>query len=187
MTPERFRALTEAYGAAIEHWPAAERAAALNLIERQAPAALTALAEARQLDRLLATHRVAAPTPELTSRLIASALPMPRQTGLRRWMMNFRPASNRPGAALGDWTQDLPRDTRQSTDPSSRFPAQRRAPFRTAGLLRGLGWASVGLAGVATGVVVVSLLTQTVTTPGLAELSYSSTAFGGSTQDWSNE
>jgi len=54
-------------------------------------------------------------------------------------------------------------------------------------LLRGLGWASVGLAGIATGVLVVSLLTQTVTTSGLVELSYSSTAFGGSTQDWSNE
>ena len=187
MTPERFRTLSEAYGAAIEHWPTADRAAALALIERQDPATLTALAEARQLDQLLATHRVAAPTAELTSKLLASAQPIPQRAGLRRWISNLRSSSNRQGVSPENGVQDLPRGTRLSAGPSSGFPAQRRAPFRTSGLLRGLGWASVGLAGIATGVVVMSLLTQTATTQSLAELSYSSTAFGGATQDWSNE
>jgi len=153
MTPERFRTLSEAYGAAIEHWPTADRAAALALIERQDPATLT----------------------------------IPQRAGLRRWISNLRSSSNRQGVSPENGVQDLPRGTRQSAGPSSGFPAQRRAPFRTSGLLRGLGWASVGLAGIATGVVVMSLLTQTATTQSLAELSYSSTAFGGATQDWSNE
>ncbi|MGO4332706.1 hypothetical protein AB4Z49_37345, partial [Cupriavidus sp. M-11] len=59
MTPERFRALTEAYGADPAHWPAGERAAG------QAMAALpehrAALAQAAALDALLAGHVVAAP------------------------------------------------------------------------------------------------------------------------------
>lgn len=147
MTPERFRALTEAYGAAASHWPQAERAAALALIERQDPEALAALAQARQLDQLLASYTVAAPTPALTLHVAASAQPALNGIWIKRWIS---------GIPQG-------------------------------GILRGLGLVGAGLAGIATGVVVVSLLTQAVAVPGLTELSYSSTAFGGATQNWSNE
>ncbi|EHP43999.1 hypothetical protein OR16_04892 [Cupriavidus basilensis OR16] len=75
MTPERFRALTESYGADPARWPEGERA------EGQAMAAdpghLAALANAAALDRLLAAHQVAAPEAALQRRIAASA-PTPR-------------------------------------------------------------------------------------------------------------
>jgi len=61
MTPERFRRLTEAYGAMPEHWPLAERAEAKALLAQHDPAVLAALAEARSLDLVLSRHDVAAP------------------------------------------------------------------------------------------------------------------------------
>jgi len=162
MTPQRFVALTDAYGAAIEHWPQAERAAALALIEQREPLALAALADARQLDRLLAAHVVAAPAPALVSRIVAEARLVPRWQRWSRWF-------------IGSTHRVLRHDRRP--------PAGRGASLRGAALL-GMG---VGVAGIATGVLVVSLLTQTVAAPGLTELTYSSTAFGSLTQDWSNE
>lgn len=52
MTIERFRQLAEAYGAQIERWPAADRAAARALAERS-DEARRALAQARILDAWL--------------------------------------------------------------------------------------------------------------------------------------
>ncbi len=43
MTPERFRRLTEAYGATPEHWPLAERADAQALLAQADPDVLAAL------------------------------------------------------------------------------------------------------------------------------------------------
>ena len=162
MTPQRFVALTDAYGAAIEHWPQAERAAALALIEQREPLALAALAEARQLDRLLAAHVVAAPAPALVSRIVAEARPVAPWQRWRRWF-------------IGSTQRDLRHDRRS--------PAGNGASLRGVALL-GVG---VGVAGIAAGILMVSLLTQTVAAPGLTELTYSSTAFGSLTQDWSNE
>lgn len=75
MTPERFRALTAAYGADPARWPDHERA------QGQAMAALPehrdALDQAAALDRLLGAHRVAMPAPALQRRIAASA-PAPR-------------------------------------------------------------------------------------------------------------
>ncbi|WP_157056008.1 hypothetical protein [Candidatus Burkholderia verschuerenii] len=61
MTPDRFRRLTEAYGASPERWPIAERDAAQALLDARDPQALAALADARALDGLLDAHAVAAP------------------------------------------------------------------------------------------------------------------------------
>lgn len=67
MTPERFRALVEAYGADPRRWPEGEREAALGAVQ---PALID---EARALDALLD----AAPRPEIShglrERVIASA------------------------------------------------------------------------------------------------------------------
>jgi len=74
MTPERFRTLIEAYGADPQLWPAGERAAA------SAYASLDghdAWSEAVELDRLLATHRVAQPDSALYRRILDAA-PAPR-------------------------------------------------------------------------------------------------------------
>jgi negative regulator of sigma E activity len=73
MTPERFRRITEAYGASPERWPRAERDAARALLDAREPEALAALADARALDGLLDAHAVAAPSDALARRIIASA------------------------------------------------------------------------------------------------------------------
>jgi hypothetical protein len=73
MTPDRFRRLTEAYGASPEHWPQVERAGAEALLARQDPEALAALAEARSLDLMLATHAIATPDADLIRQIVASA------------------------------------------------------------------------------------------------------------------
>jgi hypothetical protein len=73
MTPERFRRLTEAYGAMPEHWPQAERAEAKALLAQRDPEALAALAEASSLDLVLSTHTIPAPATDLIHRIVASA------------------------------------------------------------------------------------------------------------------
>lgn len=80
MTPERFRRLTEAYGAMPEHWPAAERAEAQALLDQRDPAVLAALADARSLDLVLSRHSVALPESDLVRRILATApVAPPRQ------------------------------------------------------------------------------------------------------------
>lgn len=68
---ERFAALAEAYGAAIERWPAAEREAAQAMADGAAARAI--LARAQDLDRLLDTYRVPEPSSALTGRILAEA------------------------------------------------------------------------------------------------------------------
>ena len=64
----RFRTLSETYGAAPEHWPEAERAAARALLDRS-PEARDALAEAALLDRVLATAEPPPPSDDLVREL----------------------------------------------------------------------------------------------------------------------
>ncbi|MDF3835735.1 hypothetical protein P3W85_22700 [Cupriavidus basilensis] len=82
MTPERFRALIDIYGADPAHWPAGERS------QGQAMAPLPehrgALDAAAALDRLLAAHRVAAPDAALLRRIAASA-PLARAPRVPWW------------------------------------------------------------------------------------------------------
>jgi hypothetical protein len=73
MTPERFRRLTETYGAMPEHWPVAERADAQALLAQGDPDVLAALAEASSLDLMLSAHTIPAPETDLIRRIEASA------------------------------------------------------------------------------------------------------------------
>jgi len=73
MTPERFRAIVDAYGAEARHWPEAERAAASAWAGQNRSEADALLAQAAQLDAWLASDAVAAPDTALTERVIASA------------------------------------------------------------------------------------------------------------------
>ncbi|GJH27941.1 hypothetical protein [Caballeronia novacaledonica] len=84
MTPERFRHITEAYGASPERWPAQERDAALALVNAGDAEALAALAEARALDGMLDAHAVAAPGPEFARRIVDSAPTRPARAFWRR-------------------------------------------------------------------------------------------------------
>lgn len=68
MTPERFSALLEAYGADPRRWPADERAAA----GRFATGQKAEQAEAAALDRLLDAATVPAPAPGLRTRVLAA-------------------------------------------------------------------------------------------------------------------
>ena len=147
MTPERFRHLTEAYGAMPEHWPAAERAEAKALLAQRDPAVLAALAEARSLDLVLSRHSVAAPESDLVRRILASAPTVsPRQ----------EPAWKRP-----HWW------------------------------LSGAGLVGVGVAGIAAGVLAISLTGSFYNTsanpPSLFDQTGESTVFGNTTADWSDQ
>ncbi|WP_248800359.1 hypothetical protein [Pseudomonas sp. MWU13-2105] len=111
MTPERFAYLADAYGADLQRWPAAERAAAQALLERGDTTSLQRLQQARQLDRLLDSYQLAPPDPALARRIAALAI------------------SARP---LSFWS-------------------------RYADWLSRVGFVGVGLAGIAAGILVVSL------------------------------
>jgi len=74
MTPERFAYLAEAYGADLQRWPIAERAAAQALLEHGDAASLDVLRQARRLDSLLDSYQLASPDPTLARRIAASAL-----------------------------------------------------------------------------------------------------------------
>ena len=86
MTPQRFEALAQAYGADLRLWPAAEQAAAKAWRVRS-PHAEAVLAEARRLDDVLATDPTGALSADaqrtITTRLLGS-----RRSGasLLRWL-----------------------------------------------------------------------------------------------------
>ena len=79
MTAERFKTLLEAYGAEIARWPDAERLAA-HAYAQSAPEAGARLAEAAQLDAVLA----ALPAPALPAGLEAAILAEARKLGPAR-------------------------------------------------------------------------------------------------------
>jgi hypothetical protein len=73
MTPERFRAIVDAYGADPRRWPVGEREAASAWAEAHRSEADAVLAQAAQLDTWLAADAVEAPDPALAERVIDSA------------------------------------------------------------------------------------------------------------------
>jgi hypothetical protein len=152
MTPDRFRRLTEAYGASPEHWPPTERAGAEALIARQDPEALAALAEARALDLMLTTHAIAAPEPEVIRRIVASA----------------------PSA-------------RASRTGNTGTPGWKRPRW----WLSGAGFVGVGVAGIAAGVLAISLTgplsTSAASPPNVFDQSDAGTVFNSATPDWSEQ
>jgi hypothetical protein len=82
MTPERFRHITEAYGASPPRWPEDERAAALALLASGDARAHAAFAEARALDGMLDAHTVAPPARTLARHIVEAA---PAQPGRGFW------------------------------------------------------------------------------------------------------
>ena len=73
MTPERFTALLQAYGADPRHWPEAERAEAQALLAAGPPVLRQQLQEAAWLDAQLGATPVAAPDEALIARIAAGA------------------------------------------------------------------------------------------------------------------
>jgi hypothetical protein len=71
MTPERFRQIVEAYGAAPRRWPEKERAAA-EIFARENVQAQDILALEADLDRQLSAYPIAPPDSALTGAVIAS-------------------------------------------------------------------------------------------------------------------
>jgi len=147
MTPERFRRLTEVYGAMPEHWPEAERAAAQALIAQRDPASLAALADASALDMLLSAHGVAAPGNDLIRRIVESS----------------------PGGS------------------SAKKPAWKNPNW----WLSGVGFVGAGVAGIAAGVLVISLTTSfsgaAAGQPSFFDQTGESTVFSTNTSDWSDQ
>ncbi len=77
MTPERFRQIVDAYGAAPRRWPADERAAAEAFARHDADAQAM-LAREAGFDRMLGAYRIAPAGGALTGAVIASARPRRR-------------------------------------------------------------------------------------------------------------
>ena len=103
LTLSRLEAIIDAYGAAPDAWPPAEREAALALLE-QSPRAQLRLEEAAALDSLLAAAPTMEPSADLRRRVLAAA-PRPRASWLSRldeWTAGLWPFSPRwqPAAAL---------------------------------------------------------------------------------------
>ncbi|WP_114809070.1 hypothetical protein [Paraburkholderia kururiensis] len=73
MTPERFRAIVEAYGAEPRRWPASERADAQAWAAGHRAEADALLAQQSSLDTWLESHVVAPPDHALYERVIAAA------------------------------------------------------------------------------------------------------------------
>lgn len=91
MTPARFIALTEAYGADRRRWPEAERATADAFAVQHSDMARQVLADADDLDALLFASRPMQPSEALRDRVIAAATVRPAR---RTWL-------NRLGLAMG--------------------------------------------------------------------------------------
>lgn len=79
MTPERFRAIIEAYGATPQRWPAAERVAAESFA-RGSLDAKALLSREAELDDLLGHYRVQSPGRALTGAVVASAPPFQKSS-----------------------------------------------------------------------------------------------------------
>ncbi|MDR6787310.1 hypothetical protein J2Y58_000651 [Sphingomonas sp. BE138] len=73
MTPERFAALADAYGADLRRWPSHEQDAAQAMLATDPANARDVLARAATLDGLLDRHRVPAPSSALIGRILSSA------------------------------------------------------------------------------------------------------------------
>jgi hypothetical protein len=158
MTPERFRAIVDAYGADARHWPASERADASAWADQHRSEADALLAEAARIDAWLASDSVEAPDAVLIERIVASA-PAPTPTPA--------PASAR-------------KRPRWLTLPGWRS--------RRGGLWwSGAAFAGVGLIGGFAGAFAVSFLLVTGTPSPASESSYLTTGFGGTAADWSGE
>ncbi len=85
MTPERFAALAEAYGADINRWPDADRGAARVLAATDAESQAT-LRAAELLDRALLAAPTYAASRDLFDRVVAEAPRQAKRTRMMRWL-----------------------------------------------------------------------------------------------------
>ncbi|MFD2430767.1 hypothetical protein ACFSUK_27275 [Sphingobium scionense] len=77
MTPERFAALADAYGADLRRWPSHEQDAAQAMLATDPANARDVLARAATLDGLLDRHRVPAPSSALIGHPVIRATARP--------------------------------------------------------------------------------------------------------------
>ena len=133
MTIERFVALLESYGAAVERWPADERPAALALLHASADARQHRDVAAR-LDALLDRATVPPPSADLLDRIVTAATttvparepfarrashdrtPAARRSGTTRRWRRVAAAASVAAAAVALWVlrpTEMPRSTEQ--------------------------------------------------------------------------
>jgi hypothetical protein len=116
ITQERLEQLLDAYGAAPERWPSAERAAAEHLIARS-PAARACWDEAAALDRALDALPAEQPDPRLAARVLAAAPRGRRPTRARAWRRVLVAAVPlAAAAALTLWVMTEPQPGTQTLD-----------------------------------------------------------------------
>lgn len=192
MNSERFIELTRAYGAAPQRWPTAERDAALALLDRldaTGTAAREALAEARAIDDALSSYQVSAPDQQLIDQVLAS--------------FHHAPASHQAAPHQAAPHQAAPRQAAEGKQrPRHRWQWARgawsggeRRWSRPRLWFSGIGLLGAGAAGIATGVMVMSLLysapsassiSSSLSSP-LSEPPYAGSVFSNSASDWSDE
>jgi len=159
MTPERFRTIVEAYGADARRWPETERAAASAWADAHRSEADAMLADAAQLDALLARDVVDAPSAAFVERVIATA-PAPVRLAARRPRRFALPG--RRSRRAGVWWSG--------------------AAFAGVGLIGGLTGAFAVSFFLVTG-----SPTTSPSSSAAGESSYLTTGFGGTAADWSGE
>ena len=86
MDARRFAALADNYGSRLQHWPEAERAAAMAFASSSEGEAI--LQAAAQLDTMLDRYAVSPPTADLHARIVAAgtASLAPRRRARRWWL-----------------------------------------------------------------------------------------------------
>ncbi len=95
MTPDRFVALSQAYGGRVERWPVNDQAGAVKLCQDRPVWTAKILSDAAQLDAILDAYALTAPSVNLRQRIYAEAS-RPARTiplGLRRWGFGLAAAS----------------------------------------------------------------------------------------------
>ncbi|HEY5800257.1 MAG TPA: hypothetical protein VIT92_08545 [Burkholderiaceae bacterium] len=100
MTPERFEACLEAYGADLRRWPKDDYVAACRLMAHASPELLDKIAQAEALDALLQADPIAAPDEDLVRRIAAGA-PAPRHAAAAPGPAWWRPRWVWPAGVAG--------------------------------------------------------------------------------------
>ena len=95
MTPDRFKALANAYGGDLARWPVQERVLALSLCQQQPDWTAQVLSEAAVLDAWLDDYTTEAPGRAFSDRILAQTRPAPIRfaSGARGWGMGLVAAS----------------------------------------------------------------------------------------------
>jgi len=95
MTPDRFTALSQAYGGHLDRWPVDERSEAIRLCQDRPQWTAQVLSEAAGLDDLLDAFGLDTPSNDLRQRIYARLQPGPARLplGPRGWGFGLAAAS----------------------------------------------------------------------------------------------